>query len=81
MFNVNYSLDTGLIVSYQEGPDASANVTPEGCATLSFAGHIPGMFHSNGAMLMKVDLDTQKLVFLNPQEIPDPLPNPENAAK
>ncbi len=81
MFNINYDKDTGAIISYQEGYDASGNDTPDGCSALSFSAPISGMFHSNGACLMKVDISTGKLVLLNPIEIPDPIPNPENAAK
>jgi len=81
MFNINYDKDTGAIISYQEGPDNMGNDTPDGCSSMSFASPISGMFHSNGTCLMKVDIATGKLVLLNPIEIPDPIPNPENAAK
>lgn len=82
MFNVHYNI-AGDIVSYQESPDGETsehNAAPQDCMTLSFAAPVPGMFKENGQTLMKVDVDTGKLVLKNPHTIPDPLPNPRNAA-
>lgn len=83
MFNVNYQPDpddpsTGTIVSYQEGADRDSNVAPEGCKTLSFPYQVKGMFNEHGMCLMKIQ--NGKLVWADPVDIPDPLPNPANAA-
>lgn len=86
MFNINYDKITGAIVSYQETPkdsvpDPEHNDVPDDCETLSFMDPVPGFQSPNGQILMKVDVATNKLVLLNPVEIPDPIQNPANAAK
>ena len=72
MFFVNYN-EAGNIVSYTEGEDASHNVAPADCKTLTFASAVPGLINSNGACLMKVDTKKKELVLINPVTIPKPI--------
>lgn len=88
MFTVNYRKEddknggkAGDIVSYHGGEDAKDNKVPDGCSPLSFASQPTGFFTDSHMVAMKVDVKTGKLSFINPILIPDPLPNPENAAK
>lgn len=80
MFNINYNKD-GEIVGYQEGQSHDDNETPKDCKTLSFKDPIPGMFSQNGTCLMFVNTKTNKLEFINPVKIPEPIANPANNAK
>jgi hypothetical protein len=72
-FNVNYNAVTGEIASYQEGDDPAQNDCPEGCATLSFKEVFKPMFDEHGVVMMKVDVVTKQLMFLNPVVIPQPI--------
>ena len=72
MFTVNYD-KSGNIVSYQGGVDASDNVCPDGCSSMSFATDIPGFFGVNDQPTMKVDIVNNLLVFINPVTIPAPI--------
>ena len=72
MFFVNYN-SNGNIVSYSGGADGSGNECPSDCQTLVFASDIPGFINSNGACMMKVDVENKLLVFINPQTIPKPI--------
>lgn len=79
MFTVNYTPD-GNIVSYQGGVNASDNVCPAGCSSMSFASDIPGFFNVNNEPAMKVDTVNNVLVFINPVVIPAPIsvPTPDS---
>ena len=72
MFFVNYASD-GKIVSYSGAPDGSLHECPADCETLVFAAEIPGFINSNGACMMKVDVEKKELVLINPQVIPKPI--------
>lgn len=80
MFTIYFDPQTGSITDYKEDPVANTDAVPNGRSSFSFANIVPGMFNSNGLCLMKVDVQSQKLVLINPVQIPEPLPNPPNAA-
>jgi hypothetical protein len=73
MFFVNYNPTTGAIVSYSGGPDRLEHECPGGCEVLAFASDIPGFINTNGALMMKVDVENKVLVFINPVSIPKPI--------
>lgn len=73
MFFVNYRDTDGLIGSYSEGPDASQNLAPVGYSTLSFSVPFMGMFDTNFNVIMKINLETKQLEYINPPVIPQPI--------
>jgi len=78
MFRVNYSLETGEVVSYQEGNDCTIDAVPEGCGMVLYKDPYPGFVNDKGAVTMRVV--EGRLAPLVKTEIPEPLPNPTNAA-
>lgn len=69
MFNLIYD-STGLIVSYQEGPEAiPASQIPIGCGLLTYA-TTPPIFNV-GRITHRIDVATKKLVQLD--EMPAPI--------
>lgn len=73
MFFVNYDLKTGEIISYTGAQDDTDNDVSAEHGTLKFTSDIPGFINSNGACMMKVDVENKVLVFKNPVTIPKPI--------
>ena len=82
MFYLNYDKKTGQVVSYTEAPDESYNdvTNSSTTGTLTFKAPPAMIWNGNGSITVKVNVDTLKLELLNPVQIPEPLPNPPNAA-
>ena len=72
MFHVNYNSD-GAIIGYGSSKEDAAVNDALGLKTLTFNCDIPGFINSNGACMMKVDVENRLLVFKNPTTIPKPI--------
>ncbi len=75
IFNIHYNAKTGVIDSYQEGPEQTpVEELPPGCKLLAFQSYIHifdgKVGDTNGRVLMKVDLDKLELVPINPPPKP-----------
>lgn len=64
MFNVQYDSKTGIIKSYQEGPDATPDEEIASGCKLVYFGTVPNIFSASGSITHKIDIATGELVSL-----------------